>query len=218
MIAPLEWRAPSKDLNAYGHLAAVLAGKKTDQRLGRLVEAIDNIDHGLDLALGDPARQPRLDLGPAVVEIHDDEAFHAQPLGDDEAWHRHRPGRGLLDVVLRNVAATDDAAAQVHQRKGSVEHGSAGIVEIDVDAAGTRRRQRAAHAARLVVDGRIEAELAREPVALVLPARRADHAATGEPGDLADHRSHRAGRRRDQHRIAGSGLADLEQTEIGGEP
>ena len=95
---------------------------------------------GLDAALGDPARQPRLGLGAAVVEIHDDEAFHAQPLGHDQAGHRHRAGRRLLDVVLRDVAATGDAAAQVHQRQRRVEHRPAGIVEIDVDAVGARRR------------------------------------------------------------------------------
>ena len=82
---------------------------------------------------------------------------------------------------------------------------------------GHTARQRAAHAARLVVDRRIEAELAHQPVALVLAARRADHAAAGELRDLADHGADRAGRRRHQHGVAGLGLADLEQAEIGRE-
>src|ERR1700752_2701521 len=95
-------------LDAHRHLAAIAAGEEADQRLWRLVEAVDDIDDGLDLPFLDPERQLGFRLGAPVVEIHDDEAFQARPLGDDQAGHGHRTGRGFLDVVLRDVAATDN--------------------------------------------------------------------------------------------------------------
>src|SRR4029450_8683844 len=65
-------------LNTHGHLPFVATFEQADQRLRRLVEAVDDIDNGLDLALFAPAREPRLGLGALVEEIHDDEAFQAQ--------------------------------------------------------------------------------------------------------------------------------------------
>jgi hypothetical protein len=48
------------------------------------------------------------------------------------------------------------------------------------------------------------------------PPGDADHAAAHDPGDLAHHLADRARRGGDDDRLAGLGLADFEQAEIGG--
>ena len=111
----------------------------------------------------------------------------------DQAGHAARPVRGGRPVVLGDGAAAGDAAVQVHLRQAGLQNVAADIVEIDVDALRRRRLERLEHAAGLVVDRRIEAELAREPVALVAPAGDADHAAALDLADLATS-TDRAGR------------------------
>ena len=66
----------------------------------------------------------------------------------------------------------------------------------------------------LVIDGRVKACDLGQPAALVLAARDADHAAALDLGDLPDHRADRAGRRRDDHRLACLRLGNVHQPEI----
>src|SRR5256885_16125917 len=72
--------APSDPLpsDPDGALAAIVALEQADQRLGCALQAIEDVELGLDPALGDPARQPRLGLGAAVIKVHDDEPVHSQ--------------------------------------------------------------------------------------------------------------------------------------------
>ena len=88
--------------------------------------------------------------------------------------------------------------------------------KFDVDAVRAGRGEPLASSRALVVDGGVEAELVGEPGALLVAAGDADGAAALDLGDLADHGADRAGRRRDDHRLAGLRLADVEQAEVGG--
>jgi hypothetical protein len=69
-----------------------------------------------------------------------------------------------------------------------------------------------------VIDGRVEAELVLHIRALLGAARDADRPRAGDLGKLADQRSDRSTRRRDDHRLPGRGLTDHAQAAIRGEP
>jgi hypothetical protein len=97
-----------------------------------------------------------------------------------------------------------------------VADGARGVVEIDVDAARARVRERGLQIARLVVDGGVVAELVAAQRRLGRAARDADSAATGELRDLADRRAHRARRGRDDDRVAGTRRTDVEEREVCG--
>ena len=70
----------------------------------------------------------------------------------------------------------------------------------------------------LVVDGDVEAELVDEHPAFVVGAGDADDAAPMDLGDLADDVPDRPRRRRDDDGLARLRLADLEQSEVRGQP
>src|SRR6187455_225735 len=101
--------------------------------------------------------------------------------------------RGRYAVILRDRAAAGDAAAVVHQRETRLENVAADIVEIDVDAVGSRRPQRLEGRAVLVIDRGVEAEFGRQPLALVLAAGDADDVAALDLRDLPDDRPDGAG-------------------------
>ena len=124
--------------------------------------------------------------------------------------------RGTRGVVGGDQPAHGDAAEQVHLHQHGVEDLAADVLEVDVDALGRGGLELGGEVAGLVVDAGVEAELLRHVAALVGAAGDADGAAALDLGDLADDRADRAGGRRDHHRLAGLGLADLEQAEIGG--
>src|SRR3954468_19146412 len=198
-------------------LAAVLARQQSDQRLRRVLEAVDDVLLHLQLA----GRDPGLEVGERTLAflhvIHHDEALHDEPLHHDQAGHAAWTVCGRRAVILRDRAAAGDAAVIVHLRQAGFENVAADIVEINVDALWRGCAQRLENRAVLVVDGRIEAELGGQPVALVRAAGNADHATPPDLGDLSHDRTDRARGRRDHDGFALLGLADLKQAEIGGQ-
>ena len=190
---------------------------KSDQRLRRVLEAVDDVFLHLQLAGGDPGLQVGQRRVALVHVVHHDEALHDQALHHDQAGHAARAVRRRHAVILRDRAAAGDAAAIVHLRQAGFENVAADIVEIDVDALRRRGPQRLVGRAVLVIDRGVEAEFGGQPVALVLAAGDADDVASLDLGDLADDRADRAGGGRDHDGLAFLGLADIEQAEIGGE-
>jgi len=103
-------------------------------------------------------------------------------------------------------------------REREVEDVAPDVVEVDVDSGprvlaepgGDRRK------ACVVVDCRIEAELAGQPFALVGTAGDADRAAAFDPRDLADDAPYRPSRARHDDGLARLGAADVEQAEVRG--
>ena len=95
----------------------------------------------------------------------------------------------LRAVVLRDCAAARDAAIVVHVEEAGFENVAADIVEIDVDALGHGGAHRFRKAFGLVVDGGVEAEFARQQLALGRPSRDAHRTATLDLRDLPDDRA-----------------------------
>src|SRR5581483_4848922 len=108
-----------------------------------------------------------------------------------------------------------DAAEYVHLRQHGVEHLAADVLEVDVDALRTGLAKLPGEVAGLVVDAGVEPQLVGDVAALFGSAGDSDRAAALDLGDLSDHRADGSGCRRDDHRLAGLGLADLEQAEVG---
>src|SRR6478735_8004567 len=99
-------------------LAAVLARQQSDQRLRRVLEAVDDVLLHLQLA----GRDPGLEFGERTLAflhvVHHDQAGHA-------AWSVCR-GRA---VILRDRAEAGDAAVIVPLRQAGFENVPSDIVE-----------------------------------------------------------------------------------------
>src|SRR6185312_14341207 len=100
-------------------------------------------------------------------------------------------------------AADDDAGADGEPGQHGVADRAGRVVEIDVDAIRRRRRELVLEVCRLVVDGAIVTEVLDANPALGRAAGDADGAAAGDFGDLADGRTDRSGRGRDDDGVAG---------------
>jgi hypothetical protein len=71
------------------------------KRLGHVLEAFDDIDGGLELALREPFSEFGFGLLAAIVEIHHHEAFHANALGDEEARNAAGPRPASWRCIAR---------------------------------------------------------------------------------------------------------------------
>ena len=132
---------------------------------------------------------------------------------------RHVVGRtfhALHVVVLRNRAADDDARVPGQVREQRVEDVAPDVVEVHMDPVWAVLPQRGLHVLVLVVDGGVEAELVDDVCAFLRTAGDAHGAAPLDARDLAHHLADRARSRRNDDGLAGLGLADFEQAEIGG--
>src|SRR5215472_1242204 len=93
---------------------AVLAGEEPGQRRGHFVETFDDVDGSLQLSLSKEVGERGFGLLPPIVEVHHDEAFHADALGHEETWNACRSTGWLQRVVLRDHAATGDTSEDIH--------------------------------------------------------------------------------------------------------
>src|ERR1700682_3891720 len=117
---------------------------------------------------------------------------------------------------MGDQAADGHARERVEQREYRLEHGTADVLEVNVDAlrAGLfqlRRKMRIA-----VIEAIVKAEFLFDVVAFVLAAGDADRACALDPRDLSDRRADRAGSRRNHDGLASPRLADVEQARHGG--
>src|SRR4051794_10358822 len=92
------------------------------------------------------------------------------------------------------------------------------VIEIDVDAARRGGAKCLEYRAVRVIDRGVKAEFGGEPIAFFLAAGDADDATALYLRDLTNQRADRSGGGRDDDSLAGLGFADVEQSEIGGEP
>ena len=92
---------------------------------------------------------------------------------------------------------------------------AADVLEVHVDPVGRGVVQALAPVGALVVDAGVEAELLDHVAALLRRARGSHDARAAGLADLTGDRAHRAGRRRDDHRLAWLGPADVLYAEIG---
>src|SRR4029077_14322806 len=102
----------------------------------------------------------------------------------------------------RDRSTTDDAATLVHARQAGLEDFAPDIVEIDVDAVGRGGRERRVDRPGLVVDCRVEAELAYQPIAFRRASGDADYTTAFDLAYLTDQRSHGSGSGGDDQGLA----------------
>src|ERR1700740_2222756 len=69
-----------------------------------------------------------------------------------------------------------------------------------------------------MVETLVESQFLARIGALAAPPRNSDDAAPLDLRDLADDRAHRTGGCSHYHRLAGLGLPDVEESDVGGEP
>src|SRR6185312_15940362 len=174
-------------------------------------EAVDDRLAILEPALREQIGEARDRFAIPVLPVEHDHALHAQAIDEDRS--HARVAVRLRGVVVGDEPADDHASVPVHEAQHGVEHGAARVLEVDVDATGTRRGEIVVQLSRAVVDARVEAELAHDVVAFGPAARDADRAAAHALRELSYHAADRAGCRRDDDRLAGLGLADLAQAE-----
>src|SRR5262249_54210230 len=120
----------------------------------------------------------------------------------------------LLVVVVRDESAHGHACADVEQRQNSIEHGAADILEIDIDAARTGRREPLAQLRLVPIDADIETELPNGVATLVRAAGDANGSRALQPRDLPNDRAHRAGGCSNDDGFTFFGLTDVEQAHV----
>ena len=145
-----------------------------------------------------------------------DEAAEGQALEHDLDQVVHTGcRRGILH--RRDHPAQRDPAAHLQRVQGRDEMIAADVVEVQVDAVRSRRRQ-ALREVGPVVDALVEAELVDEDAGLLRAAGAPDHPGSAEqPGELARGAAHRAGRGGDEHHVAFAHLARPAEPDVGGE-
>src|SRR5712692_3923847 len=193
-------------------LPEILSLEKGDQPFGRVFDALDHRLAVFQLALREIARKRLQCFAIAVLPVEHDHALQLDAV--DEHGPQILVAVGLAGVVFGDQAANHDTRIHVHQPQRGVENLAADVLEVDVDAFGAGLLEAAMELARLVVDAGIEAQLAADVVAFLLPARDTDRAAAPDLRQLPHHAADRARGGRHHQRLARLGLSDVLQPEI----
>src|SRR5208282_656061 len=197
-------------------LAEIAALEQPDKRLGRPIEAVDDVFAIFELA----ALQERCGHRPIFAEplplIADDEPLDAQPPAHRRRQIGARPRFQI--IVFRDHAAHDHAAEIVEPREHRLLDRPADILPIDVDPFGTVPVECRAEIRRTMIDACVEAELGLDIAAFIGAAGDAHDTRTGAFGELARDRADSPRGRRDDDGLAALRPADLAQSDIGREP
>ena len=188
-------------------LPLVLAAIEPGQRIRAGFEAIEDVLLVAQRATTHPIGQSCDAAFPAVDMVEHDKALRAGPL-DQQVALKSRAGRPRVPGRNGRGPADDDAGADGEMRIDGVAHCAGRIVEIDVDAPRTSRRERRPHVFGAVVDRRIVAEMIPAQRGLGGAAGDGDGATTLQIRDLPYCRSDRSRSGRDQHDVAALRLAD----------
>ena len=115
--------------------------------------------------------------------VQDDEAFDAQPLHENRAQTGHG---GISLGVTGNQSAEGHAAVKIHEAEDGVHDFAADVLEINVNTLWNGRGEFCFPVGLFVVDGRIKAEVFRDPIAFFVAAGDAHDAAAVNLSDLSD--------------------------------
>src|SRR5262249_7473047 len=121
------------------------------------------------------------------------------------------PGIG---VVLRDEPAYGNARKIVEQRPHRLLHGTADVLEINVNALGSRGFEQFCKIGRAMVHTSIETQLAGDEAAFLSAAGDPDRMASFDFGDLPDYRPDGAGGRRDDDSLSRLRLTNFQKTDI----
>lgn len=138
--------------------------------------------------------------------IHDDETLNGHALDEhvDDIKQRLR----LLTVVLGDHATDNDPRVIVGVGQDGIEHLTADVFIINVDALWTVLGQVVIDRALLVVEGRVKAD-GFQIVDLFVASCRTHDVETQGLAELTDELTDRAGRSRDIKRLTSLGLANF---------
>lgn len=120
------------------HLPGILAGEEVKERGRRILKAVNDRLLPLDLALRNPLFNVALEILPEVEIVGADESLEPDALFDNRV---NVARAGLCTVVLLDHSAEGEAGKIVGNGKGSLQMRAADIVEINVDAMGSRLTQ-----------------------------------------------------------------------------
>src|SRR5690554_5759974 len=120
------------------HLPDILAGEEVKERGGCILKAVDDRLLPFDLALRNPLLHVTVDILPEVEIVGADEALELDALFDNRV---NVARAGLCTVVLLDHSAEGEAGKIVCNGKGSLQMRAADVVEINVDAMGSRLTQ-----------------------------------------------------------------------------
>src|SRR5947207_8387778 len=118
--------------NADQQLADVLALEELEQRLGKALEAVDDVFAALQLPLRHPACHLACSERIAIRVSEDHHAGHARAVDEQRELIRRPLDRRRI-VVLRDRTADRDSRAAPDAREHGIEDVAADVVEIDVD-------------------------------------------------------------------------------------
>src|SRR5580658_1134210 len=206
--------------HAHHELAEILPREQSHEPARRVLESLDQLLAIADAAGAQPRAHVALKGREAPVVIEDDESLDADaPAQHGGEQHRRAiDARGqLLEVVPGDESAQRHARADVEERCDGVQHRAADVLEVHIDPLGTGGGKLLCEARAAVIDAGIEPEGLHRVAALLRTARHPDHATALELRNLPDYRAHRSGRSRHHHGVAGLRLADVEESDVGGE-
>lgn len=125
----------------------------------------------------------------------------------------------LARVVARDEAAERHARVDVDDLHDRLRRDASGVVEVGVHAVGRERLQLLDERGEVgpVVDKAVEAELAGEPVALLVGAHDADHARAAQLCELPGQRADSTGSCRHDKRLARLHVQDVVRADPGGQ-
>src|SRR5712691_831826 len=194
-------------------LAEIPALQQADERLGRSFQPGDDVLAVFELARTHQGGRHCPELTLALALVADDKALDLDALADDRA--EIGAGARARVVVFGDHPAHHHAGEIVEPREDRLLHRAADILEINIDAVGAGAVELGAEVSPMI-DRRVEPEIVRDIAAFLRPAGDADDPRAVTLGELSGDRANRARGRRDDHGLAGFGLADVGEADIGG--
>jgi hypothetical protein len=193
-------------------LSEILALQQPDQLARRVLDARRDVFAVFDLAFLDPPSQLSKAFLVSLRIIEDEEALDARA-GANKVPEKARSEFGFLEIVLRYLAANDDARPEIEEGEDIVGDAASDIVEIHVDAVRACATEIGGQVlARAIIHARVETELRLAIIRLRLGPDRTDGAAALELCDLADDSADRARGRRDDDRFTRLGQPRIPST------
>src|SRR5262249_44710769 len=150
--------------DAHQQLAEILALEETEECARRLLQSVDDVLAILDASCTHPFADVAQEVALLGGKVRYDEAAQQEAL----AQHREHVGTGHRGggAGLREEAADRNAGEVVGQRPHRVLHGTADILEIDVDAVRTGGFEPPRKMRLAMVDASVEAKLVDDEAAL----------------------------------------------------
>jgi hypothetical protein len=218
---PAMWPAPAVEVrqvgDAHQRLARGVARQHPRERLGRVLESVDDRLAVHESALGEPAAELAPNLGEAVQVAAPAEAAQRQVVGDRLEQVARALGR-LRRLVLRDGSAQRHPPPTPQSGQRRLQMVARDVVEVDVDSLGCRLQEVVDDGAVPIVERRVQVQVVEQVADLGRRARTPDHAVTAELGDLGGQASHRAGRRRHPDNVPFAQSRGVDEPRVGSQP